>query len=150
MSTVARPPVRAARIAEITALYEQGLTTRQISERLGIAKSSVRGYITDPDRIQDFKRRVRNSAPCGSCGGPTNGSRGVAVAKCKYCREGKRNPGLPDLNAPTRGVRVDDIPLEHVAQGLWEACCATPDEDERYALFAAAVWPSRDRHRVLA
>jgi IS30 family transposase len=49
---------RAARIKQIRALQAKGLKSPQIAKRLGIAPSTVRGYVSDPDRAKARRRQL--------------------------------------------------------------------------------------------
>ncbi len=50
--------LRIARIAEIGRLKSQGLSSAQIGKRLGLAPSTVRDYLTDPNRDRARRRQL--------------------------------------------------------------------------------------------
>lgn len=52
-------PTRAARLAAIKRLKAKGRTSSQIGRELGLAPSTVRDYLNDPDRARARKRQLR-------------------------------------------------------------------------------------------
>jgi hypothetical protein len=58
---------------------------REIAERMGVAISTVEGYLNDPDGARLQARKASYAAACESCGGPTNGS-GGRVRQARRCR----------------------------------------------------------------
>lgn len=83
-----RPTKTPARLAEARYLREvEGLKEREISERLGIARSTVHTWLRDPDGSRGAARRAGYAGVCDTCGGSTNGSngRGKAATRCLGC-----------------------------------------------------------------
>jgi predicted transcriptional regulator len=69
-------PTRAARLAKIRALKAKGLTSPQIGKELGLAPSTVRDYLNDPERSSARKRQLRYAVEPGL---PLNGGEIVAL-----------------------------------------------------------------------
>lgn len=68
-------------------LREEGLTTKQIAARFGVADGSIRDLFCDPDGSKARKRKDGYRGRCADCGGFTTGSYGRArqsihCAKC--------------------------------------------------------------------
>jgi hypothetical protein len=74
-------------VAEIERLERRGLTTREIAEQLGLARSTVNIYRADPDGQRQRDRRQRYRGTCAGCGRPTSGSGGQkrAPERCRAC-----------------------------------------------------------------
>lgn len=85
---------RRERHEQVAGLRAQGLTFRQISERLGLAISTVKAAMYDPDGEKDRARKLKYSVPCTDCGAPLNGSDGngpnapIRCVKCSGVRNG--------------------------------------------------------------
>lgn len=54
-------PLRRRRIAEARKLKKQGLTSAQIGAQMGLAPTTVRDYLNDPQRRKARKRQSRYS-----------------------------------------------------------------------------------------
>lgn len=77
---------RAERAHEIAQLREaKGLSFPEIAARVGLGSQTVRDYYRDPEGKAQRARRERYRGQCRSCGGPTSGYRGPALAP-RYCR----------------------------------------------------------------
>lgn len=77
----------------------EGLSGRQIAERLGRSHATIRSYFYDPDgsKARAVKERYRGSCEC--CGQPTGGGDGPGRAKrrCPKCSRNvlaRRTPAL--------------------------------------------------------
>jgi hypothetical protein len=83
---------RSERVAQIEKLERRGLTTREIAEELGLARSTVNIYRADPDGERQRQRRRRNQGTCAGCGRPTSGSGGPkrAPKRCRSCAAEQR------------------------------------------------------------
>jgi transposase len=83
---------RAKRVARARELRAQGLTYREIGERLGVALSTAQEYIKDPDLSKHRARRFRYGGQCIDCGAPTDGSQGRdhASTRCRECSRTKQ------------------------------------------------------------
>jgi hypothetical protein len=84
---------RAAEITEAQRLREQGLTHREIGERLGIPRATVWGML-NPDTARASRRkynRAHKPPPrCADCGGPrSQGS--TRCHRCFVARRAKRH-----------------------------------------------------------
>ncbi len=79
--------VRAELAPEARRLRAEGLLLREISERLGLPKSTVHEWISDPDRAKHAARRAKYAGACVECGVPTDGSHGPGQApdRCGSC-----------------------------------------------------------------
>ncbi|MCW3018618.1 MAG: hypothetical protein JWN10_926 [Solirubrobacterales bacterium] len=78
--------VREERAAKVRKLRDEGLLLREIAERLGMAKSTVRELLVDPDGSQLRARKDSYRGTCRSCGGKTDGSGGFkAPVECIAC-----------------------------------------------------------------
>ncbi len=77
---------RAARVVEAGRLRAAGLSVREICAEMGLCRSAVAAYFTDPDLEQQRARRAEYGRlhPCLSCGDPTDGSRGT-IRSADYC-----------------------------------------------------------------
>lgn len=106
---------RAENVARIQALLDSGLTSQQAAERLGLAYSTVRGYVTDPDGAKAHKRKASYAGVCEICGAPTTGSDGRALAPTR-CVHHNHGAEVSRQRAGTRGV-VHDI-LVLIGDGL--------------------------------
>ncbi len=71
-------------VAEARRLRAGGMFGREIAAELGVARSTVYEWLTDPDRSQAEARRDRYRGVCEECGGPTDGSAGLGRAP-KVC-----------------------------------------------------------------
>jgi hypothetical protein len=78
---------RAERVAQIERLERRGLATREIADRLGLARSTVNIYRADPDGQRQHERRQRYRGTCAGCGRLTSGSGGPGRApeRCRAC-----------------------------------------------------------------
>jgi DNA invertase Pin-like site-specific DNA recombinase len=74
-SDVLARPTRRERVKEIEALAGGGLGSREIAERIGLARSTVNKYRRDPEGERERARRERYRG-CRGCGRPTRGSDG--------------------------------------------------------------------------
>jgi hypothetical protein len=79
-------------VAQIERLGRRGLTTREIAEELGLARSTVNIYRADPDGERQRQRRQRYQGTCAGCGRPTSGSDGPerAPKRCRACAGERR------------------------------------------------------------
>lgn len=75
---------------ELHALYkplqDEGLTHREIADRLGKSRSAVASILHDPDGSKQRERRKRYQGECVICGKATDGSNGRDRAP-RYCIE---------------------------------------------------------------
>lgn len=78
---------RAERARAVAPLRAQGLTHREIAERLGLSRSYVSELVADPDGTMLAARIARNRGACEDCGKPTFGGNGKAKApaRCDAC-----------------------------------------------------------------
>jgi DNA-binding CsgD family transcriptional regulator len=86
------PHTRAERVAQIEQLECRGMTTREVAERLGLARSMINIYRADPDGKRQRQRRRRYQGACANCGRPTSGSGGPkgAPERCRRCAGERR------------------------------------------------------------
>lgn len=66
-----KPRPRAQLLVEIASLQEDGLSTKEIAERLGLKETSIRNALADPDNSKRAKRRENYQGQCGDCGTTT-------------------------------------------------------------------------------
>lgn len=71
----------------IVALRAEGLTWREIGERVGLALSTVQSYGTDPDGAKDRTRKARADGACRDCGVRTVSDGGRSPERCTPCRD---------------------------------------------------------------
>ncbi len=78
---------RAERADQVLSLHAEGLNPREIAERIGLAPSSVRSILSDPDGSRQQERRRSYQGACVDCGAATDGSNGLASApvRCHPC-----------------------------------------------------------------
>jgi transposase len=78
---------RAERLEQIETLEREGLSAREIGERLDLSPKTVRAYRADPERRRELERRERYRGRCRRCGRPTSGAGGKAAAPplCAAC-----------------------------------------------------------------
>jgi len=76
----------------------RGATSTAIAARLGVAPSTVRGWLSDPEGSGSRARKRRYGACCWSCGRATTGNEpGQARALCPTCRARIRRRWTPAL-----------------------------------------------------
>lgn len=82
----------AEKVEKAARLREQGMTTVEIAARMGVALSTVKGYLFDPDGSKLKARKDSYRGVCKWCGGRTSGSAGPgrAATKCGDCTRRKR------------------------------------------------------------
>lgn len=76
---------RSERVQVAKALRAEGLTWREIGERMGVGRSTAHELATDPDLSRHYDRRRRHAGVCVDCGAPTDASKGVASRRCAQC-----------------------------------------------------------------
>jgi hypothetical protein len=78
---------RAERVREAQRLRAEGLLLREIGQRMGVAKTTVHAWLSDPDRSLEKARKDSYRGICDTCGGPTDGSNGASAAptRCLQC-----------------------------------------------------------------
>lgn len=85
---------RVEKIAEAQQLRAEGLTYREIGERMGYARSTVREWLNDPDLSQARARKASyGTQPCVDCGAPTKfgAANGYAdTPRCLRCAADRR------------------------------------------------------------
>ena len=96
-------PKRRGRVELARRYKAQGLTSRAISERMGIAPSTVRDYLTDP-----YRRRARSRQRQLGVTGVTNPSGVYPVTNLKASgwKKGGPHRGAGATGAYVRGVQV--------------------------------------------
>jgi hypothetical protein len=87
-------PSRRERLPVIEALLEEGYTRLEAAHELGISRGYLGAILTDPDGVQERRRKDGYRGVCGSCGGPTDGSNGPGKAPgtCMACIMGGAGP----------------------------------------------------------
>ena len=81
---------RTARAARARSLRDQGRALREIAEEMGVATSTVRAWLFDPDGSKLKARKRRYASRCIDCGALTSGGAGRgpnAPKRCKACGE---------------------------------------------------------------
>lgn len=88
-------------------LREQGKTSKEIAQLMGISRSYAAALFTDPTREADVTRKASYQGKCVTCGRPTDGSNGRAKAptECIECFGAR----LHDERRWTRPVILDAI-----------------------------------------
>jgi Homing endonuclease associated repeat len=78
---------RAQREELARTLRDEGLLMREIAQRMGVATSTVDGYLNDPGGGRLRARKDSYRGACERCGGPTHGSNGThrAPRVCLEC-----------------------------------------------------------------
>ncbi len=104
---------RAARAEVALRLRAQGLTAREIGERLGISRSYASALFTDPEGEKYLRRRA-GYGRCEICGTPTNGSNGRE--EHPRCAAHNRGAEIQRALAGTRGFTHDVLVL--IGDGL--------------------------------
>jgi hypothetical protein len=79
-------PTRSERVKETEALAGRGFGSREIAERLRLARSTVNKYRRDAEGERERARRERYRGRCRGCGRPTRGSDGPGRAP-EWCPE---------------------------------------------------------------
>jgi transposase len=159
---------RAEKVAEAQRLRVEGLKLREISERMGVAISTVQDYISDPDLSKHMERRRRYGGKCVDCGKGTDGSRGAAE-RCLACSQRHRHearkwtskriveairefaerygrpPAAADWNPPrARATGHHDRALRFEQDGCWPWATTVVDEFGTWnAAIVAAGFASR-------
>jgi transposase-like protein len=93
MSTTPPTTTRAEREEIAHELRSQGLKIRQITERMGVARSTVYAWFEDPGGSKLRARKATYQGRCEHCGDPTSGN-GGPVSKSKRCAACARAVGL--------------------------------------------------------
>ncbi|WP_404827737.1 helix-turn-helix domain-containing protein [Conexibacter stalactiti] len=71
-------------------MSRRGASRREIGERLGVAPSTVRGWLTDPAGSRARRRRAGYGSHCECCGTRTSGNRPRAARRhCRRCAGGR-------------------------------------------------------------
>jgi hypothetical protein len=78
--------------ARIAQLLHAEMATRDIADRLAVAPSTIRDYLSDPDGTKARARRTsRPPGECAFCGDATGPSRGSRVfSQCRGCAGSSR------------------------------------------------------------
>jgi len=65
----------------------EGLSGKQIAERMGRSHATIRSYFYDPDASKARATKERYRGTCETCGTPTSGGNGPGQAKnhCPRC-----------------------------------------------------------------
>lgn len=63
-------------VAGAARLRAEGLTAREIGERLGVSRSTAEAWLSDPDGARARARKASYAATCVDCGTLTSGSEG--------------------------------------------------------------------------
>jgi len=84
-------PRKAELLPEAQELRAQGLTYREIGERLGVASSqAIHAWFSDPDLAKQRARRKRYAGACVDCGTAKSGPALARAYECSttaiYCR----------------------------------------------------------------
>lgn len=136
-------PSRRERLETILPLRAQGLTYRQIGERLGLKTRTVANLVNDPDGSKARAIKARHAGQCADCGYPTSGANGRAKAptRCLYCAQGIPRPAAarPRLCVP---VCLRDVPPEVRLDAARDASRIEKDEHERLEILLVALDPS--------
>jgi predicted transcriptional regulator len=90
---------RAEREAHARKLREHGMLLREIAAEMGVKRSTVHAWLSDPGGLQMKARKDSYRGVCDTCGGPTDGSNGAANApsRCMDCRTWTRDAVLEAL-----------------------------------------------------
>lgn len=145
---MARGVARRAELApEARRLRAEGLTFREIGERLGVGLRTAHEWCSDPDRAKYRARRQRYAGTCVDCGARTDGSDGPgrAAKRCAECtrRHQKENGPWPRERV-IEAIRAwaerygapPAAPDWNPAQARW---FGHPEKVER---FRGGEWPS--------
>lgn len=105
-------PLRAQRVADVQRLREEeGLTYREIGERLGISLKMAHHYYADPDGSRARARKDKSNGTCVDCGGETHngGNRTRVAERCAQCwLEWMKTPEARRSHVGGHGVRWSD------------------------------------------
>lgn len=136
---------RAQLLPAITELRAQGLTWKQIAERLNVTWTFAADVFNDPDGSKRRERQKRYEGVCVDCGGPTSGSGGFgnAPSRCLRCSRGDfgERPSQPSVRR-SLPVRLGDISIDARLAAAWEANRVEQGETERQEILFAALSPS--------
>jgi hypothetical protein len=93
IAPTSRRVVRAERVRTVQLLRERGMTQQEIAALLGLSRSTVSMYVTDPDGSQDRARKASYGGTCEGCGARTDGSNGPGSAPrlCAACTVAKQH-----------------------------------------------------------
>lgn len=75
------------RVAQAQQMRADGLTLREIGERLGVALNTASSWLSDPDGARLKARKRSYARTCLDCGGPCDGASGAAkiANRCQSC-----------------------------------------------------------------
>lgn len=78
---------RQEKVAIARHLAERGLNQGRIAAEMGVARTTVQGWLGDPDGSKLRARKDSYRGTCVDCGGPTDGSNGPGSApeRCCHC-----------------------------------------------------------------
>lgn len=100
---------RAERVAQAQELRAEGLTWREIGERLGVGRSTAHEYVTDPDLSRHRERRFQRAGSCVDCGTPTDASHSEPALRCAECAK----PVAAEL------LRASWAPYQKLIEEMW-------------------------------
>jgi len=157
-------------VAQIENLERRGLTTREIAEQLGLARSTVNIYRADPDGERQRQRRHHYQGTCVGCGQPTSGSGGPnrAPKRCRACAGEQRRswserrvleairdwaeltgspPALADWSPAHAVPEHEGAARYRSAPGRWPSASTVAARfgSLRAAIEAAGLRPARER-----
>lgn len=120
---------------EIKRLREvEGLMWREIGERLGLAKTTVQDYYSDPDNSKHMERHRRwqknDFATCPVCGGQMTGNalRRNPAATCAACERKARAERRAERLQLVARMYNDGATTREIADALGYATRSTPPE----------------------
>lgn len=119
---------RAELLPRARQLQREGKTAREIGEQLGVARSTVSEWCSDPERRKHAARRAAYRGDCHQCGAATDGSDGPGRAKelCATCSLERLHDGVRARSASIRReveqAWADGLKIREIAQRLgWSA-----------------------------
>lgn len=139
---------RAEKLAALEAHLAQGLSVTAAAAAAGMAASTARNLLWDPDGSKQAARKARAMGTCIACGGPCAPPETERVTlRCRWCVGGA--PVLPPPDSRrTVPVRLADIPLDARMYAAAEACQYEHADEVKARIFAAAMFPSPAPHWV--
>jgi len=120
-----------------------GMATRDIARRLGVAPSTVRDYLSDPDSEKARRRLARRPrGACSVCGRETGSSRGARVFNtCRNCARRRRARWTREIAIDAYCAWWARFSVEPTSTE-WNRTHAARRGDDAIQRFVSGRWPT--------
>lgn len=154
---------REEKIAEARRLRAEGMTYREIADRLGVVNSTVCKWLADPEKRREQirrdnrrrrhkKRQWMTAEPCPECGGQKTRRAAGSDSLCVWCERKRRQYAFRQRFDQVCALRREGLTnLEIASQlGVSEAVVATVIYRGRQHGWPVPVAPYWNRKRAAA